>query len=440
MKRFMMTVICMLSYSCIFPIKGQTPARLSLTECVRLAVENNPKLKQTELSLDRNEVNYKQAHYNRLPSLEGNIDHGYNEGRSVNATTNQFVNTSYFSGGQMLSLSAPIFNGFRILHDIRRQASAREAGKLEFEGAANELKLDVIEAYVLVLTAQDMVAQTEGQLAVTRETVDRMEVLQREGAADPGDFYDLKGQLRTDENLLETNRQLQYERKLYLAGLLNIPVDDLPELEPLPFTIDQNQHSGEELYHTAMTVLPQFKALDWRKKEAYQQIKVAKSDYYPSLSLSASIQSRFSSIDESGFNYWQQFKNYPSKGVSLNLRIPIFNKMQVRSQVKLAKLDLDEVKWERKIQQNMLREETAKAVFGMKTLQKNVHNLREQEQSYQEAFRIAQVHFDAGNSNSVIFLTAKNKLDNARNELVIKQYEWIMQKYVNDYYAGTLDL
>ncbi len=437
---FIVTVVFIISYSSAISVVGQTHTSLSLTECVQLAVEHNPTLKQTELNLYRNEVNYKQARYNRLPFLEGNIDHGYNEGRSVNATTNQFVNTSYFSGGQSLYLSAPIFNGFQILHDIRRRASAREAGKFEFEGAVNELKLDVIEAYVLVLTAQDMLQQTEGQLAVTQETVDRMEIMQREGAADPGDFYDLKGQLRTDQNLLETNKQQLYDRRLRLAALLNIAIDELPELEPLPFSIDQKPYSGVELYHTAKGVLPQFKALDWRVKEAQQQVKVMKSDYYPSLSLSAGIQSRFSSIDDSGFNYWQQFRNYPSKGISLNLRIPIFSKMKVRTQVKLANLDLDEVKWERQIQENQLREETAKAVFSMKTLRENVHNLREQEQSYQEAFRIAQVHFDAGNSNSVIFLTAKNKLDNTRNALVIKQYEWIMQKYINDYYAGTLDL
>lgn len=441
MRKFVIvTVVFIMNYSSAILVMGQPAVRLSLAECVELAVKNNPTLKQSELNLYRDHVQYKQAHYNRLPTLEGNIDHGYNQGRSVNATTNQFVNTSYFSGGQSLYLSAPIFNGFEILHDIRRRASAKEAGKLEYEGSVNELKLDVIEAYVLVLTALDMLKQTEGQLAVTQENVDRMEIMQREGAADPGDFFDLKGQLRTDQNLLEINKQALYDRQLRLAALLNISIDALPALEQLSFSADQPTYSGVDLYKKAIDVLPQFKALDWRIKEAQHLVRGAKSYYYPSLSLSASIQSRFSSIDESGFNYWQQFKNYPSKGVSLNLRIPIFNKMSVRSQVKLAKLDVDEARWEREIRENALREETAKAVFSMKTLRENVNNLREQEQSYQEAFRIAQVHFDAGNSNSVIFLTVKNKLDNTRNALLIKQYEWIMQKYINDYYAGTLDL
>lgn len=419
---------------------GQETGQISLAECIAQAVENNPTLRKNELNLHRNEINYKQAHYDRLPTLQGSVSHSYNEGRSVNATTNQFVNTSYFSGGQSLDLSAPIFNGFMILHDIRRKASAREAGKFEFEGVINELKLDVIEAYLAVLTAQDMLKQTEGQLSVTQENVDRMEVMQREGAANPGDFYDLRGQLRTDRNLVETNKKALYDRRLRLAALLNISIEELTELEPVSFTAAETTYSDMELYGKAVEVLPQFKALDWRIKEAQQGIKVAKSDYYPSLSLGASMQSRYSSIDESGFTYWEQFRNYPSKGVGMTLRIPIFNKMRVRTQVKLAQLNRDEMQWERTIRENALREETVKAVFNMTTLRATVQNLQEQEQSYQEAFRIAQVHFDAGNSNSVLFLSAKNKLDNTRNALLIKQYEWMMQKYINDYYAGTLDL
>jgi outer membrane protein len=83
---------------------------------------------------------------------------------------------------------------------------------------------------------------------------------------------------------------------------------------------------------------------------------------------------------------------------------------------------------------------TAQAVFDLDITQKNVVNLRDQELSYAESFRIATVHFEAGNSNSVIYLTAKNKLDATRSQLIIKQYEWLMQKYMNDYYSGSLDL
>jgi outer membrane protein len=68
-----------------------------------------------------------------------------------------------------------------------------------------------------------------------------------------------------------------------------------------------------------------------------------------------------------------------------------------------------------------------------------ITQLRSQNENYAESFRIAKVVFELGNSNSVIFLTAKNKFDNSQIQLVVKQYEWL-QKYINDYYAGSLNL
>ncbi|QBQ40114.1 TolC family protein [Sphingobacterium psychroaquaticum] len=440
MKDFFRIALLFIVYSNAVLVQGQPSQGLSLTDCISLALKSNPTLRRSELEVARNEINHKQAQYNRLPSLNGNVSHSYNQGRSINSTTNQFVDNSYFSGNQSLSLNGWLFKGFELLYDIRRKANAREAGKLEFESSVNELKLDVIAAYVLVLTAQDMLKQTEAQRAVTAENVRRSEVLHREGAAKPGDYYDLKGQLESEENNVQDAQRVLYNNKQRLVALLNWEQGELPLLQPLLLPVEVGMDTEGELYEKALGFLPNFKALDWRIKEAEQGVKVARSGYYPSLSFDAGIQSRFSSVDDAGYNYWQQLKNYPSKGASLTLRVPIFNQMQVRNQVKHARLNLDEALWNRKIQENRVREETAKAVFSLTALRQNVGHLEEQEQHYREAFRIAQVHFDAGNSNSVLLLTAKTKLDNTTNSLLIKRYEWIMQKYINDYYAGKLEL
>lgn len=440
MKDFFRIALLFIVYSNAVFVQGQPSQGLSLTDCISFALKNNPTLHRSEIDVARNEINYKQAQYNRIPSLNGSVSHSYNQGRSINSTTNQFVDNSYFSGNQSLSLQGWLFKGLELLYDIRRKANAREAGKLEFESAVNELKLDVITAYVLVLTAQDVLKQAEDQRAVTAENVRRSEVLQREGATNPGDYYDLKGQLESDGNNVQDARQVLYNNKQRLMALLGWETGELPALAPLELSAASGIYTERELYQEALQTLPNFKALDWRIKEAEQGVKVARSGYFPSLSFDAGIQSRFSSVDDAGYNYWQQLKNYPSKGASLTLRIPIFNQLQVRNQVKHARLNFDEAVWNRKIQENIVREETAKAVFSLATLRQNVERLQEQEQHYREAFRIAQVHFDAGNSNSVLLLTAKTKLDNTTNALLIKRYEWIMQKYINDYYAGKLEL
>ncbi len=416
--------------------KGQSSS-LSLADCIQQAIQNNPTLKRNELVIDRADLQYKQAKYDRLASLNANIGHDISQGRSIDPTTNQYIDQNNSSGRQSLSLNVPIFNGFYIIHNIRMRSNALDAGKLEYEGFVNELKLDVIEAYVKVLTAQDMLIQTEGQLAVTKEQLNRNEILNREGATNPGDLYDIKGQYSSDLNTVELTKQTLNNARVELAGLMNVDVNTLGTLEEIDIPTEIQAKSSEELFQQSLNILPQYKALDWRIKEMEEGIKVAKSNYWPSLSLSGGMSSNYSKEGGAIFN---QIKNNLSKGVGLTLSIPIFNQFKNRTQVRLAQVSLDDANFSRDIMRNDLRMKTAQAVFDLNITQKNVLNLRDQEVSYAESFRIATVHFEAGNSNSVIYLTAKNKLDATRSQLIIRQYEWLMQKYVNDYYAGSLNL
>ncbi len=435
MKRnyiYVIIIVCCL----VSTAKGQSGS-LSLADCIQQAIQNNPTLKRNELVIDRADLQYKQAKYDRLPSLNANIGHDISQGRSIDPTTNQYIDQNNSSGRQSLSLNVPIFNGFYIIHNIRMRSNALDAGKLEYEGFVNELKLDVIEAYVKVLTAQDMLIQTEGQLAVTKEQLHRHEVLNREGATNPGDLYDIKGQYSSDLNTVELTKQTLNNARVELAGLMNVDVNTVGSLEAIDIPTEIQAKSSEELFLQSLDILPQYKALDWRIKEMEEGIKVAKSNYWPSVSLSGGMSSNYSKEGGAIFN---QIKNNLSKGVGLTLSIPIFNQFKNRTQVRLAQVSLDDANFSRDIMRNDLRMRTAQAVFDLNITQKNVLNLRDQEISYAESFRIATVHFEAGNSNSVIYLTAKNKLDATRSQLIIRQYEWLMQKYVNDYYAGSLNL
>ena len=434
MKRY---ITIFMFVSCLVNgVKGQDGV-LSLTDCIQLAIKNNPTLMRDELAVSRAELAHKQAQYNRLPSLNANLSHDLSQGRSIDPTTNQYIDNNNSSGSQSLNLSIPVFNGFSIIHDIRMKANATRAGKLEFEGLQNNLKLDVIEAYIKVLTSQDMLKQVENRLTVTQEQLHRNEVLNKEGAIAPGNLYDMRGQYGSELNELELTKQSLNNAKIDLAGILNISVQDLPEIEALEMPTEFNALTSEALFEQSLQSLPQFKAMDWRIREMEQLIKVARADYYPSLSLNSGLRSNYS---KGNGNTFTQIKNNLNKGVGVTLSIPIFNAFRTRSNVRSAKIELEQAIFNKEILGNELRMETARAVFDLKINQLNVKNLRDQEINYKEAFRIASVLYEEGNSNSVLYLTAKNKLDNARSQLIIKQYELLMQKYINDYYAGSLDL
>ena len=421
-------------------IRGnESESKRSLADCIQLAIKANPTLLQNELAVKRAEVNLSQAKSNRLPNLNGRLGHSLTSGRSVDNATNQYITSNNSSGNFGLDASVPVFNGFRILNDIRMRADAKAAGKLEFDSQVNALKLDVITAYIQVLTAQDVLRQSEVQTEVTREQVRRAEAMQKEGAINPGDYFDLKGQLANDINMIESNKQRLYTNRVKLASLLNIEEAQLGDLQALELKADAQKMDATTLYNLATENLPNIPALDWKIKAAEKNIKIAQSSYWPSLSLNGGLGSNYSKNVKTG-GYWYQMKNNLGKSVSLDLSIPIFNRFKVRNDVKLAKLDLESSKFQREIALNNLRTETANAVFNLQNASNTITQLQEQNTNYAESFRIAKVVFELGNSNSVIFLTAKTKYDNSQIQLVVKQYEWLLQKYINDYYAGSLNL
>lgn len=422
------------------PLYGQAnKGRMrTLQECIEIALQNNARVHQSQLQVRRNRVDYRQSWQNQLPNLQANLSHGLNQGRSIDPTTNQFIEETIRAGNQSLTTDITVFNGFKMFHDIRMKSSALEAGKLEYEGQQNEVKLDVIEAYIEVLTARDMLKQAELQYEVTKEQLRRSDVMYKEGALPPADYYDIKGQANADRNTIESMKQILYNSRVNLAGLLYITENELGKIKEVPLSMDVQEQDTERLFKTARDTLPEYKSWTWRIKEAEQALKIAKSAYYPSLHLGAGLNSRYSNANNR--NYLDQIKNNLGKYLSLNLQIPIFSKFITRSQVENARINLEDVHWQEQQAINILRQNTAKAVFDLRSSRESIKNLESQERSYRESFRVAQVQFDLGASNSVMYLTAKNKLDNTRNQLLLKKYEWILQKYINDYYSGKLNL
>lgn len=356
-----------------------------------MALINNPVIQRAELQNRREKIDFRQARQNVFPAVESHIEHSFNQGRTIDPTTNQFIDETIFSGDASLSAGVTLFNGLRSFHDIRKKAAAEKAGKLDYEAQKEILTLDVMEAYITVLTAKDLLKQAEDQLLLAQEQFSQSEILHEEGNIDPGDYHDLRGEYNEIKNRVAVARQNLFHSRVNLSGLLHLSEEELPELQTLPIPEKSGYSSASELFERGRE-RPFFALWEWRIREAEQNIKVAQAGFYPSLSLHTGMNSRYS--NSSNLNFREQTKNNFGKYISLHLRIPIFNGFNMRNSVERAKIDLDDVLWQKALVVNSLREASSKAVFDLKIAEEAVENLREQEKQYEESFRIAQVKFD----------------------------------------------
>jgi outer membrane protein len=445
----------------------------TLEQCIETAIKNNIQIQQGELKTQAAEVAYKQSKANLLPTVNGNINHGMNQGRNIDPFTNTYVNQKINYAGYGIGSSLVLFNGLSKQNSIRQYGYAYDASKMEQQQEKDNLALNVILAYLQVLSNEDIVELAKRQLEVSRKQVERLEVLNKEGAINPSLLYDLKGLLKDNELTVVNNQNALASSKLTLAQLMNLPFDNSMKLDRIGMEelLDKYPYSSAEVYDNAIRALGLVKAADLRKKSAAAALKSVRGTLYPTLFLNGNINTTYSSaasrevllnsteISTSNYVvvngskvpvmtkinnysseriiYGSQLKNNLFSNIELSLRVPIFNSLQTRNRIKLATIELKNVELEEDNTKLQLRQEIERSYLNMSNAWERYKLSQEQAAAYAESFRVADVRFNSGVGTSVDFLIAKNNLDRANINLVMAKYDYMLRKRILEYYYGN---
>ena len=444
---------------------------LTLPQAIDMAIKNNIDVAQRALVADAGAINHKQAKLALLPSVNGDVAHGVNRGRSIDPFTNAFVNQKINYAAYGLGSDVTLFNGFTLRNRIRQNGFAYSAAKLELEQEKDNLTLAVILAYLQVLSNEDQVALANRQVSVTGAQIERLEKLNREGAISPPQLYDLRGQLKEAELNRVTAENAVASSKLALTQLMTVPYDPNIRLEKIAGTelLQQFPSSPAEVYKNAIEKLSLVKAAALRKRSAQEAIKVAKGGLFPTLALggnlntnysSAATQEMFTNITEvptsnyvlvngvkqpvvaarenytsRRINYTNQLSNNVFSNIGLSLRVPIFNSFTVRNRVKLAAIDFKSASLIAENTKVQLRNEIEQAYVNMNNAWERYKILVEQVAAYSESFRAAEVRFNAGVGTTIDYMIAKDNVDRANINLVSAQYDYILRRKILEFYG-----
>lgn len=448
----------------------------TLKQAVDTAIANNLLVKQNALEMQNASINYKQARNNRLPDLFANVNHGLNQGRSIDPFTNSYASQNISYGNYNLGSEITLFNGFRIKNFIKQNLYGYEASKMDLQNEKDNLTLNIILTYLQILNNEDQLAQSSNQVALSKKQVERLEVLNKEGSIIPAQLYELKGQLANDELAVITNENAVEGSKLTLAQLMNIPYDKNIEVERL--TADNYaltyEANVESIYQVAVSQLAQIKATELRRQSAEKAIDVARSQFFPLVGVGGNLGTNYSSaaqeniflnttqvpsgdfVDVNGnklpvitsrsnfnsqkINYSSQFTNNYSTSVNLGIRIPILNGFRARNNVALAKNDLKNTEYIAETAKIQLKQNIEQAFFNMTAAFRRYTTLLQQVNDFTTAFKAAEVRYNEGVSTQVDYLISKTNLDRSRINLITAKYDYLFQTKILDYYQGKLVL
>jgi outer membrane protein len=414
----------------------------SLQQCIDSALKNNIPVKQSGLDMETARVNWSQAKSNILPNLGMDVSHGLNTGRSIDPFTNTYVNQSVSRGSYGANSDVVLFNGFSLKNRIKENATAYEASRMEWQQSKDNLVLNVLLAYLTVLNNEDQLKVAYQQAATTQATLDRLQVLNNQGAIKPSDLSDLKGQFMNDQlGILSAKNQVELS-KLELSQWMNRPYDSAMRLQRMSAEdlIAGYGQTADEIYQSSLQQFSLVKAVELRSKSSEYSVKAARGQMFPTLGLGAGINTNYSSVARDVNNdkiaYSSQLKNNRFTSFGVGLSIPIFNRSIARNRVKLSEINLKDTELQEQETKRELRQRIDQAYLNMNNAYERYKVLLGQVSAYEESFKAAEVRFNAGVGTSVDYLTAKDRLDRANLNFVNAKYDFVLRKKILDFYAG----
>lgn len=265
---------------------------LTLEDAITLARRNNPEYLALRNDADVADWSVREAYGNLLPGASastsfqyqasGTPRFGFFTGSDLGVTRTPAYYVSNYFLGLNYSLS-----GSTLIAPTRAKA-ARKATAANFEAADFGLVADVTRQYLSVLRAQDGVILAKQELGRAEDTRKLAEARVRVGAATPIEQKQAEVEKgRAQVTLLQSESLVKTER-LRLIQLLGIEMDAEIQLTTR-FAVADLPWSQAELVKLAMESHPNLLAARANEQVGEAGVKMAKSGYLPSLSLSAGL-------------------------------------------------------------------------------------------------------------------------------------------------------
>ncbi len=414
-------------------------------QCLDTALQRNISLNQSRLNTDLSRITLEQSKANLFPNLSASARDGVGFGRSVNPTTNQYVERTTNSSSFSVNTGVDLFNGFQITRTILQNKMNLDAVKTDVENVRNQVTLNITTAYLQLLFQYEILKSAKNQAEATVIQVDRTQKMVNAGKVPESNLFTIRSQQATD-NLAVVNAQGQLDlAKVTLEQLMEIPVIDsfevkIPDLVEPSLLLNQ---TNQEIYNKALTVQPQIAGAAIRTNSALLGIKISEGARYPSLSLSGGVNSNYSVTSRTGTSssvndspFFPQLWNNLGESIGLNLAIPIYSNRQLKSNIERAKINALSAQLDEQNTRLQLRKTIEQSYTDLRNSIKKYEAVQEQIRAAELSYQNMERKYNVGMSTATDYLIEKNNFFQAQSNGIQAKYDYIFKSKILDFYQG----
>jgi outer membrane protein len=423
----------------------------TLQECVEYAVDNNLTIAQFELELENVQLEKIDALGDFLPTLNAQSSVAAQTGLSFDPTTNQAVTTTILTATGGFGSNLTLFDGLRNIHRLNRAKLNAISSQYRLDDLKDDIRLNVANAYLQVLSNKESLIVFKAQNAVTRQDLERTKELVDAGVVPRGDLLEVEATSANQEQQIVNAENAILISRINLAQLLQITDYLNFDIAEETFDIPPSEiltNSPKTIYEKALTFRNDIKFSELGVSLAEKDLKISKGALLPTMGAFFNYNTRFSSQERliGGVLFRNDFFDqlWLNDGISYGaqMNIPIFNGFSVRNNIKRSKIGIDRAK--NQLEQEKLALETTvnQAYVDVTSFAKAYEASEKTVEARRLAYEYSKERFDVGLMNSFDFSQAQARVDDAEAQLIRTKYDYIFRLKVLEFYFGmpiTLD-
>ncbi|UJH68334.1 TolC family protein [Allomuricauda sp. SCSIO 65647] len=424
----------------------------TLEECVIYAVDNNLTIEQFELDLENAKIDKSDALGALLPNLNGDARLTENLGLSFNPTSQEPVNTQLNFTGNLTSVWT-LFDGLRNIRQLQRAKLNAIANQYRLDDLRDDIRLNVANAYLQVLSNKEQLKVFRAQYAVTEQDLKRTKELVESGVVPRGDLLEIEATAANQEQQIINGESLVLISRVNLAQLLQITDYENFDIADESFDVppsDILDNSAKVIFDKALTFRNDIKLSESNVELAEEDLKIAKGANYPSLSAFINYNTRYSDqnlvptafdtdgmpTDFSIIPFTDQLYLFDGLAYGFSLNVPLFNGWSTRNNVKRSKISLESARLQLEQTKLELESNIQQAYVDVNTFEKAYEAAQKTLEARRTAYEYAKERFDVGLMNSFDFSQAQARLDNAEADVVRTKYDYIFRLKILEFYFG----
>ncbi len=414
---------------------------LTLEECLRIGIENNLSLAGSRNELRKAKHLLSENRAKLLPQVSAVAGFNDNFNPPVSVTDGSAYGNPYnvtktlqYNASAGLQLQMPLYNQ-TVYTAIDIARTMNELNRLSYEKAREDLILQISKMYYLG-------QNTVEQLTLIQENRVRLQELRDITQA----FFDNGMAMEVDVkrvNINLENLQVQYDNaKSMLVQQLNLLkyVMDYPAEEEIALT-PVNPEQVESVALTGLrSDLYELQLLESQEKLAGQQKDLIRQGYLPSLSLTGSwMYSAYTDKARHWFHSGPSNHWYPSSGLGLTLRVPIFDGLDKRARIRKARIDEENARLN---YENMRKNMETQYLNATNDLMNNQRNFQKQKDNYllaEEVYQVTTDRYREGIASMTEVLQDEMRMSEAQNNYLSAHYNYQVANLTLLKLTGQLD-